>query len=94
MKIIIIIFFLFKSLILYFQIKASSTYYDPDPHDFESMQSSVISGRVPPIIVRDNLEKICGKYRGIQGHHNSCYLDSTLFSMFAFTSIFDDLLFR
>lgn len=31
---------------------------------------------------------------GIQGHHNSCYLDATLYSMFAFSSVFDTLLHR
>lgn len=36
----------------------------------------------------------CGQMRGLQGHHNSCYLDATLFSMFAFTSVFDTLLHR
>lgn len=40
------------------------------------------------------LEGFCGKFKGIQGHHNSCYLDVTLFSMFAFTSVFDAILFR
>ncbi|XP_043265296.1 ubiquitin carboxyl-terminal hydrolase CYLD [Colletes gigas] len=61
---------------------------------FGNMESSVIVGMVRPISVKGNLESICGKYRGIQGHHNSCYLDATLFSMFTFTSVFDNLLFR
>lgn len=42
----------------------------------------------------EDLESHCGKFKGIQGHHNSCYLDATLFSMFTFTSVFDSLLFR
>lgn len=42
----------------------------------------------------NDLETICGKFKGIQGHHNSCYLDATLFAMFTFTSVFDSLLFR
>ncbi|XP_076242541.1 ubiquitin carboxyl-terminal hydrolase CYLD [Calliopsis andreniformis] len=62
--------------------------------NFGNMESSVIVGKVRPICVKGNLESICGKYRGIQGHHNSCYLDATLFSMFTFTSVFDNLLFR
>ncbi|GAB1864813.1 ubiquitinyl hydrolase 1 [Camponotus japonicus] len=62
--------------------------------NFGNMESSVISGIVRPISVKGDLESICGKYRGIQGHHNSCYLDATLFSMFTFTSVFDNLLFR
>jgi ubiquitin carboxyl-terminal hydrolase CYLD len=37
---------------------------------------------------------MCGKFKGIQGHHNSCYLDATLFAMFTFTRVFDSLLFR
>ena len=28
---------------------------------------------------------LLGRHRGIQGHYNSCYLDSTLFAMFSFT---------
>ncbi|XP_014298448.1 ubiquitin carboxyl-terminal hydrolase CYLD isoform X1 [Microplitis demolitor] len=57
-------------------------------------ENLVIKGIIRPICVEEGLENICGKYRGIQGHHNSCYLDATLFSMFAFTSVFDNLLFR
>ncbi|KAJ9579710.1 hypothetical protein L9F63_004636, partial [Diploptera punctata] len=45
----------------------------------------VIPGAVQPISSKGDLESLCGKYRGIQGHHNSCYLDATLFSMFTFT---------
>ena len=32
-----------------------------------------------------------GKTKGIQGQHNSCYIDATLFGMFAFSDVFDDL---
>lgn len=46
------------------------------------------------ILNYEELENRCGKLKGIQGHHNSCYLDATLFSMFTFTSVFDSLLFR
>ncbi|OQV21146.1 Ubiquitin carboxyl-terminal hydrolase CYLD [Hypsibius exemplaris] len=35
-----------------------------------------------------------GRGRGIQGHKNSCYMDATLFGMFAFSNVFDDILFR
>ncbi|KAH8287974.1 hypothetical protein KR018_012166 [Drosophila ironensis] len=42
----------------------------------------------------EELASICGKFKGIQGHHNSCYLDATLFSMFTFTSVFDSILYR
>jgi hypothetical protein len=52
---------------------------------FGQVQCPVIPGAVRPISRKGNLENMCGKYRGIQGHHNSCYLDATLFSMFTFT---------
>ncbi|TMW42367.1 hypothetical protein DOY81_012553, partial [Sarcophaga bullata] len=42
----------------------------------------------------NDLEELCGKFKGIQGHHNSCYLDVTLFSMYAFTPVFDAILYR
>ena len=32
-----------------------------------------------------------GRKKGIQGQHNSCYIDATLFGMFAFSDVFDDL---
>ena len=32
-----------------------------------------------------------GEGKGIQGHQNSCYLDSTLYGLFAFSGAFDDL---
>ena len=44
--------------------------------------------------VQDDVLKLWGRNRGIQGHQNSCYLDATLFTMFSFTSIFDCLLYR
>ncbi|CAG4998222.1 unnamed protein product [Parnassius apollo] len=51
----------------------------------------VVPGVVPPLT---SLGDLAGKNRGIQGHHNSCYLDATLFAMFTFTSVFDALLYR
>lgn len=53
---------------------------------FGQLDCPIVQGTVPPINgTKGNLEVICGKNRGIQGHHNSCYLDATLFAMFAFT---------
>lgn len=56
----------------------------------------VISEPVKPVQCKtdEDLNNICSMYRGIQGHHNSCYLDATLFSMFMFTSVFDHLINR
>ena len=31
---------------------------------------------------------------GIQGHHNSCYMDATLFAMFSYSHVFDVALHR
>ncbi|XP_033235503.1 ubiquitin carboxyl-terminal hydrolase CYLD isoform X2 [Drosophila pseudoobscura] len=64
--------------------------------NFGAVACPSISGSVPPLRIHssDELQKICGKFKGIQGHHNSCYLDATLFSMFTFTSVFDSILYR
>ncbi|BES88977.1 CAP-Gly domain [Nesidiocoris tenuis] len=62
--------------------------------EFVGLDSPVVPGCVSPISGEEDITPICGKYKGIQGHHNSCYLDATLFSMFTFTSVFDSLLYR
>lgn len=58
--------------------------------------SPIVTDIIAPreIFCSEQLEEICGPFKGIQGHHNSCYLDATLFSMFAFTYVFDTLLYR
>ncbi|KAK9510440.1 hypothetical protein O3M35_005228 [Rhynocoris fuscipes] len=62
--------------------------------DFGAEESPIIPGFVAPISQEEDISELCGKFKGIQGHHNSCYLDATLFSMFTFTSVFDTLLYR
>ena len=42
----------------------------------------------PPL---NTVREIIGDNKGIQGHMNSCYMDSSLFGMFAFSSTFDSL---
>uniref|UniRef100_A0A182QZA1 ubiquitinyl hydrolase 1 n=1 Tax=Anopheles farauti TaxID=69004 RepID=A0A182QZA1_9DIPT len=76
--------------------QASSGGSKTDTTMFGKVDCPVVRGRVPPlkILKLEELEEICGKFKGIQGHHNSCYLDATLFAMFTFTSVFDSLLFR
>uniref|UniRef100_A0A182Y9X5 ubiquitinyl hydrolase 1 n=1 Tax=Anopheles stephensi TaxID=30069 RepID=A0A182Y9X5_ANOST len=76
--------------------QASSTGSKTDTTMFGKVDCPVVKGRMPPlkILKLEELEEICGKFKGIQGHHNSCYLDATLFAMFTFTSVFDSLLFR
>ena len=47
---------------------------------------------MPPVKLIENVHT--GLNKGIQGHHNSCYLDSTLYGLFAFSTAFDDLFLR
>ncbi|XP_076323351.1 ubiquitin carboxyl-terminal hydrolase CYLD-like [Tachypleus tridentatus] len=61
---------------------------------FGSIECPSIIEDVPPLSSPEELKMMCGKNHGIQGHHNSCYLDATLFAMFSCTSIFDSLLHR
>ncbi|XP_075151578.1 ubiquitin carboxyl-terminal hydrolase CYLD isoform X3 [Haematobia irritans] len=63
---------------------------------FGHMDCPIVPGAIAPIKCYSlkDLEDLCGKFKGIQGHHNSCYLDVTLFSMFAFTPVFDAVLYR
>ena len=35
--------------------------------------------------------KYLGEERGIQGHQNSCYLDATVFGLFALSDVFDSM---
>ena len=38
-----------------------------------------------------SVENYIGDQRGIQGHQNSCYLDATIFGLFALSDVFDSL---
>ncbi|XP_059163557.1 ubiquitin carboxyl-terminal hydrolase CYLD-like isoform X2 [Physella acuta] len=57
--------------------------------DFGGPPTPDLRGDIPPPECNVDPKMFCGKNRGIQGHHNSCYLDATLFSMFYFTTVFD-----
>ncbi|XP_076469899.1 ubiquitin carboxyl-terminal hydrolase CYLD-like isoform X2 [Babylonia areolata] len=59
--------------------------------EFGTRETPDIAGDVSPpeVYSPEELTVVCGKQRGIQGHHNSCYLDATLLSMFYFTTVFD-----
>ena len=39
----------------------------------------------------NEMMKYIGEWKGIQGHLNSCYLDATIFGMFALSDVFDSL---
>lgn len=63
---------------------------------FGNVECPEVVGHVDPLsfdCIAD-LNPFCGKNKGIQGYKKSCYLDTTLFSMFAFTSVFDEILCR
>ncbi|ELW61537.1 Ubiquitin carboxyl-terminal hydrolase CYLD [Tupaia chinensis] len=46
---------------------------------FGGYLSEVVEENTPPKMEKEGLEIMIGKKKGIQGHYNSCYLDSTLF---------------
>ena len=39
----------------------------------------------------EQIQCYIGEGKGIQGHQNSCYLDTALFGLFALTDMFDDM---
>ncbi|CAB4065645.1 CYLD [Lepeophtheirus salmonis] len=61
--------------------------------DFGHLDCPSVSGMIHPMGLKE-FYSIIGRNRGIQGFNNSCYLDSTIFAMFSFTSAFDFLLDR
>ncbi|KAL2088380.1 hypothetical protein ACEWY4_015279 [Coilia grayii] len=61
---------------------------------FGGYLSEVVHENTPPRTENDGLEVMVGKKKGIQGHYNSCYLDSTLFCLFSFSSVLDTVLLR
>ncbi len=45
-------------------------------------------------VVPPSIAYYIGNEKGIQGHQNSCYLDATVFGLFALTMEFDDIFLR
>uniref|UniRef100_W5LH55 Ubiquitin carboxyl-terminal hydrolase CYLD n=1 Tax=Astyanax mexicanus TaxID=7994 RepID=W5LH55_ASTMX len=74
------------------QSKSKSTWYIDEA--FGGYLSEVVNENTPPRTENDGLEVMVGKKKGIQGHYNSCYLDSTLFCLFSFSSVLDTVLLR
>ncbi|XP_053256122.1 ubiquitin carboxyl-terminal hydrolase CYLD isoform X4 [Podarcis raffonei] len=66
----------------------------PKSTAFGGYLSEVVEENTPPKMEKEGLETMIGKKKGIQGHYNSCYLDSTLFCLFAFSSVLDTVLLR
>ncbi|XP_051920252.1 ubiquitin carboxyl-terminal hydrolase CYLD isoform X2 [Hippocampus zosterae] len=61
---------------------------------FGGYLSEIVHENTPPRSETDGLDVMVGKKKGIQGHYNSCYLDSTLFCLFSFSSVLDTVLLR
>lgn len=63
---------------------------------FGTQECPDLEGELAPPQITDalGLERFLGKNKGIQGHHNSCYMDAMLFAMFSFSMVFDSILFR
>lgn len=61
---------------------------------FGSIECPRVEGNIAPLSGSQVIKNLCGKNRGIQGHHNSCYMDATLFAMFTCSSTFESLLQR
>ena len=56
------------------------------------MPQSLTDNRTVP--VNTDLSQYIGERKGIQGHQNSCYLDSTIFGLFALSGEFDEVFLR
>ncbi|MEE6518648.1 hypothetical protein FKM82_029763 [Ascaphus truei] len=61
---------------------------------FRDYTSECVEEDTPPAMGSDAAECLTGWKKGIQGHCNSCYLDATLFCMFACSSVLDTMLLR
>ena len=60
--------------------------------EFGPKASKDVPGKVQPLPEFRETKKYLERYRGIQGHYNSCYLDASLFCIFAFCDNFDFML--
>jgi hypothetical protein len=56
-----------------------------DPREIEKLP--IEPRNLPPLD-----HPVLGKDKGIEGNSNSCYMDSTIFCMFAYSNVFDSLL--
>nr|BAE39512.1 unnamed protein product [Mus musculus] len=74
------------------QSKSKNPWYIDEA--FGGYLSEVVEENTPPKMEKEGLEIMIGKKKEIQGHYNSCYLDSTLFCLFAFSSALDTVLLR
>ncbi|KAG8596437.1 hypothetical protein GDO81_001903 [Engystomops pustulosus] len=61
---------------------------------FREYASKCVEENTPPATDHEAVERLTGWKKGIQGHCNSCYLDATLFCIFACSSALDTILLR
>jgi len=67
---------------------------EPKSHDrVENKKTSACASDTLSVKPIKELTGILGRKRGIKGHYNSSCIDATFFSMFAFTSKFDEVLY-
>uniref|UniRef100_A0A1A8KT35 Ubiquitin carboxyl-terminal hydrolase CYLD n=1 Tax=Nothobranchius kuhntae TaxID=321403 RepID=A0A1A8KT35_NOTKU len=81
------------------RFQTSSANHSEKIPDFPHLEEdvNVDTGRlepVPPITSEQIQPLLIGRMRGIQGHCNSCYMDSALFSLFSCSSALDSMLFK
>ncbi|GCB81925.1 hypothetical protein scyTo_0022254, partial [Scyliorhinus torazame] len=65
-----------------------------DPERTTNRESCVVPVIVPPPRNEEAFRILAGRMRGIQGHCNSCYMDSALFSLFSCTLVLDSMLYK
>ncbi|GCC19900.1 hypothetical protein chiPu_0018607 [Chiloscyllium punctatum] len=63
-----------------------------DPGQSWNPESSVVPIVTPPPRNEEAVRVLEGRMRGIQGHCNSCYMDTALFSLFSCTLVLDSML--
>ncbi|XP_048403973.1 ubiquitin carboxyl-terminal hydrolase CYLD isoform X2 [Stegostoma tigrinum] len=63
-----------------------------DPQRSGNRESHVVPVVIPPPRNGEAVRVLEGRMRGIQGHCNSCYMDTALFSLFSCTLVLDSML--
>uniref|UniRef100_A0A0N4ZNK9 ubiquitinyl hydrolase 1 n=1 Tax=Parastrongyloides trichosuri TaxID=131310 RepID=A0A0N4ZNK9_PARTI len=75
-------------------VQQSNSHYQQQNHQgsikhFGNIDSGIEERPCDPC---KNYDSLIGRFKGIQGHNNSCYLDATLYSMFLQSTEFDSLI--
>uniref|UniRef100_A0A3B4ZU64 Ubiquitin carboxyl-terminal hydrolase CYLD n=1 Tax=Stegastes partitus TaxID=144197 RepID=A0A3B4ZU64_9TELE len=66
----------------------------PDSRFQKTEHSTGTPETVLPLSTEQVNQFLLGRMKGIQGHCNSCYMDSALFSLFTCSSVLDSMLFK